>query len=194
MITQKRFFFLIFITLSFLCIVWGCAKSPPPADPIAIAKAEIIKQMEYERNTKLEAIKEDLKEAFLLGTIIYVSIGLAGPAVAEGARKIVTQRFHLSPKAQIKLAASLYLAVMSSFFIFSILNKDLRTVIWPVILLLAATAYPFFIHVIPSIKTEEKMRRKAAVAQIKAFLMLILIFYIILKTLSPEGFGSIQMR
>lgn len=149
---------------------------------------------EEKREIRLQELRERVTASFLLGAIGYIAIGLMGPSVAEKGRKWVVGRFHLSTAAQIALAGGIYALAILVVILFCIFDKYLRSGIPAVILLLGATVYPFFGHVIPSLRTGDVQQRKAAVGQIKSFLMLIFIFYVILHFLSPEGFGEIQAK
>jgi Na+/phosphate symporter len=149
---------------------------------------------ERARIAKLSELRKQVSSAFLLGAIGFVCIGLLGPTVTEASRKYVAEQFRLSISDQVFLAKALYWSGISVVLVFSLFNAHLKNVQPAVWLLLGATAYPFFVHVIPSLEAGDKMQRKAAVAQIKSFLMLIFIFYVILRFLSPDGFGNIQMR
>jgi len=149
---------------------------------------------EEERRARLLEFRGQISSAFLLGAIGYVCIGLLGPTVAEASRRHVAEQLKLSASAQVSLAKGVYWSVICVLFLFSLFNAHLSTVKPAVWLLLGATAYPFFVHMLPSLKAGDILRRKAAVAQIKSFLMLIFIFYVILRFLIPDGFGPIQIR
>lgn len=152
------------------------------------------KQVEQARNAKLGELRSKLSSSFLLGALGYVCIGLLGPSATEGTRKFVAEQFKMSKEDQISLATGIYWTVVGIIFVFSIFNRHLGTVRPAVWLLLGGTAYPFFVHVLPSLEAGDKMRRKAAVGQMKSFFMLIFIFYIILRFLSPDGFGDIKLQ
>lgn len=124
----------------------------------------------------------------------YVFITLVGPSVAEGARSAVAKQFNWAKSDQIDFAKVAYWGTIGSVLVFSFFNQHLSSMKPTVWLLLGATAYPFFIHVLPSIEADDKPRRKAAMGQIKSLLMLIFIFYVVLRFLSPDGFGEIKLQ
>lgn len=152
------------------------------------------KQIEQARKTKLGELTSKLSSSFLLGALGYVCIGLLGPSATEGTRKFLAEQFKMSKENQISLATWIYWTVVVGVFVFSIFNQHLGAVRPAVWLLLGGTAYPFFVHVLPSLEAGDKLRRKAAVGQMKSFFMLIFIFYIILRFLSPDGFGDIKLQ
>lgn len=152
------------------------------------------RQVEAARVAKLIELRGRLSSSFFIGAIGYVCIGLLGPTVAERFRRVVAEKFKMSTKDQVALAKGAYWTVIVVVLLFSLFNHHLGTVRPAVWLLLGGTAYPFFVHVIPSLELNDKMRRKAAVGQIKSFLMLIFIFYVILRFLSPGGFGDIKIQ
>jgi len=151
----------------------------------AVAKARV---------EKLDQFRDKVRSSFLLGALGFVCISFFAPTIAEEGRKFAAKQFSLSDETQVKIAVRTYWAVVSSVALFSLLDKSLSTVFPAIFLLLGATAYPFFVHILPSIPAHDKMRRKAAMAQMKSFVMLIFIFYIILRFLSPDGFGDIQLK
>jgi hypothetical protein len=119
---------------------------------------------------------------------------LIGPSATEKTREIVAAKFKLSKQNQVMIANLLYWFGVVVVLLLSLFNTHLQTVKLSVFLLLGASAYPFFVHVLPSIETKDKTRMKAAIGQVKSFFTLIFIFYVILKVLSPEGFGEIAIR
>lgn len=152
------------------------------------------RQVEQVRVAKLHELRGRLSSSFFIGAIGYVCIGLLGPSLAEGTRKVVADQFKLSIEDQVSLAKGVYWTTVVIVVLFSFFNTHLGAVRPAVWLLLGGTAYPFFVHVIPSLEAADKLRRKAAIGQIKSFLMLIFIFYVILRFLSPDGFGDIKLQ
>lgn len=152
------------------------------------------KKIEQARIVRLDELRSKLSSSFLLGALGYVCVGLLGPSATEGTRKFVADQFKMSKEDQISLATGIYWTVVGVIFLFSIFNRHLGPVRPAVWLLLGGTAYPFFVHVLPSLESGDKMRRKAAVGQMKSFFMLIFIFYIILRCLGPDGFGDIKLQ
>jgi hypothetical protein len=158
------------------------------------SEQEMIRTIEQQRVEKLSDLRSGISSSFLFGTIVYVLITLVGPSVAEGARSTIAKQFNWSKNEQIVIAKVAYWGAIGSVAVFSFFNQHLASMKPAVWLLLGATAYPFFIHVLPSIEDDDKPRRKAAMGQIKSLLMLIFIFYVVLRFLSPDGFGEIKLQ
>jgi magnesium-transporting ATPase (P-type) len=182
-----RCFFCFFIILSIFCLA-GCGDS----DEELIEKYK--NKIENDRIEKLSGLRSTLSSSFLLGAILYVCVVLIGPSATEKTREIVAAKFKLSKQNQVMIANLLYWFGVVVVLLLSLFNTHLQTVKLSVFLLLGASAYPFFVHVLPSIETKDKTRMKAAIGQVKSFFTLIFIFYVILKVLSPEGFGEIAIR
>jgi hypothetical protein len=169
-------------------LLTGC---PPSEEKI---KQEVKHQIEQQRVEKLSQLRDRISSSFLLGAIIYVCITLVGPSVAEGVRGSVAKQLNWSKSGQVYFAKFAYWATIVIVGIVSLFNQHLSSMKPAVWLLLGASAYPFFVHVIPSIEAEDKARRKSAMGQVKSLLMLIFIFYVVLRFLSPEGFGEIKLQ
>ncbi len=147
-----------------------------------------------ERVQRLNELRERVSGSFFLGSLCYIAAAFAGPSVAEASRKAIADKFKMSIEDQVTFAKSVYWTVVGIVVLVSFFDDHLSDVKPAVWILLGASAYPFFAHVIPSLYTQDKMRRKAALAQIKTFFMLIFIFDVILRFLSPEGFGNLQLK
>ena len=147
---------------------------------------------EDDRPARLAKMRDQVTTSFFVGSLIYVCVGLMGPTVSENARLWAASQFKLSSKNQIALAWLLY-AVAIGLTLWITFKSEYLTPSWPsVIILLAGTFYSFLGEVIPSLRTGEVNRRKLGVGQIKSFFMLIAIFYVIMKFLSPEGLGDLK--
>ena len=153
-----------------------------------------MRTLEQKRVEKLSELRSRISSSFLLGAVAYVFVTLVGPSVAERARSTAAKQFNWTKSDQIDLAKVAYWGIVGSVVVFSLFNQDLSSIQPAVWLLVGATAYPFFIHVLPSIEADDKPRRKAAMGQIKSLLMLIFIFYVVLRFLSPDGFGEIKLQ
>jgi hypothetical protein len=175
---------LIVVCMSSVLFVPGCI-------PDERAREE---QRERERISRLTEIRSKFSAPCLLGALGFVCLTFLGPTVLEGARRTIAEKYNLSKSAQHEIALLLYLGIVAGILLMAFFNSHLSAVKPAIFLLIGATAYPFFIHVLPSIQTEDASRRKTAVAQIKSFVMLIFIFYVVLRFLSPDGFGAIQLK
>lgn len=171
---------LLLLTVALLLVACGPSES------------EVRRNIEHQRIEKLHILRSQISSSFTLGSLVFICISFFGPTLAEKARASLAKQFHLSETDQVSIAKVLYWLAAGTVALMAVFNEQLGAVRQSVFLLLGATAYPFFVHVVPSIRTGDKLRRKAAVVQIKSFLMLIFIFYVILQFLSPEGFGRIQ--
>lgn len=149
---------------------------------------------ETARIVKLETMRANLKFAFVLGALGYLCVGLIGPKVAEGSRALVANRFQLSTGKQVLFAKCIYWTVVIVVLIASLVNVHLKEIEMAVWLLLAGTAYPFFVDLLPSLESGDKTRRKAALGLIKSFLMLIVVFFVVLKFLDPDGFAGLKIQ
>jgi hypothetical protein len=176
------------VVATYLCLT-GCSGGPTPEQ----IQEEFKRQLDAQREAKLGQLRSQVSTSFFFGAVGYVCIGLLGPSAAELGRRLVVTRFKLSIEYQVAIAKFSYGILVGVGFFLSLTNSQLRAVQPAVWLLLGATSYPFFVHVIPSLEAGDKMRRKAGVAQIKSFAMLIFVFYIVLRLLSPEGLGEIKV-
>jgi len=158
------------------------------------SEAERDKKRETARIVKLETMRANLKFAFVLGALGYLCVGLIGPKVAEGSRALVANRFQLSTGKQVLFAKCIYWTVVIVVLIASLVNVHLKEIKMAVWLLLAGTAYPFFVDLLPSLESGDKTRRKAALGLIKSFLMLIVVFFVVLKFLHPDGFAGLKIQ
>lgn len=144
---------------------------------------------EKERAVAFSVLRQRITPSLLMGTIGFIGIALLGPTVAERVREAAAKQFRLRVEAQIKVALWVYWAVVGVIALLALGNQHLQQVKPSVFLLLTATSFPFFVHVIPSLKQGDRAMRKAGMAQIKSFLMLILVFYVIMRMLTPQGLG-----
>ncbi len=180
------------LTTWFTMILSGCCdKSIEEARRQGIEEGIKIKGEEIK--IKAGDISSHLNRAFLIGSVFYVCIGLLGPSITEKVKNVSVSVFNIGIGKQVFLAISAYSTVIVGLFLLSLLSgvlKEAKPAVW---VLLGGTVYPFFVHVIPSIKAPDKTRRKAAVGQIKSFLVNIVMFYLILKALSPEGLSGFKI-
>ena len=151
-----------------------------------------IQSAEEQRQIKLSKMREQVTISFLVGAIVYVCAGLMGPTVSERGRQWAAEKFRLSTADQITAAYWIYGACVIATLVATVFSDHLRPTFMAVMILLAGTFYSFKCHVIPGLLKGDVNRRKMAVGQIKSFFMLIVIFYIIMKFLSPEGMGQIK--
>jgi hypothetical protein len=129
--------------------------------------------------------------AFLFAAI-YVAVILLGPSVIEWSRGQIVRHFNWSKETQIEMAQWIYFGITATIGIGTLISPHLWAIKLAVVILVGATLQPFFNGIVPSIETNDKQRRKAAVAQIKSLWMLILVFYIILRLKTPEGFSGLK--
>jgi hypothetical protein len=151
-----------------------------------------IQSAEQDRQFRLSKMREQVTISFFVGAIVYVCAGLLGPSVTERGRLWAAEKFKLSTNDQITFAYWIYGALVVGTLVVTGISEHLRPTFMAVIVLLGGTFYSFKCHVIPGLQTGDVNRRKMAVGQIKSFFMLIVIFYIIMKFLSPEGMGQIK--
>ena len=186
------------ILLVLICVVGshltGCGPGVSTEEEVKRQLEEIRQKAEAARAAKLSELRIGLSRSFLWGACGYVAVTLLGPFVAEYCRSSVSSHFKIPLDLQVQISYWLYFSVVSFVIIITVVDDSLRTVLLPVLVLLTASAVPFFKGVVPGIVNENKLQRKAAMAQIKSLLMLIFVFYIILQVLRPEGFGSIILQ
>ena len=146
------------------------------------------------RIDRLEIMQKKVSSQFLYGAFVYVFFVLIGPTIAEKSRAAITNKFHLTITSQVRLAKFAYSTLISVILLLSMCDKYLNEIFPVVLLLTGATLYPFLVDVIPSLKNQNTIQRKSGISQIKSFLILIFVFYIILRMLNPEGIGVIQLK
>jgi hypothetical protein len=186
----------VFIGIT-VCCLSGCDGNGKREKENQTAKEQAIKdnqkKIEAARLKKIDRLRIEIGGQLYVLAFIYAGITLLGPTILEKTRKIVTKQFKISKDNQIVLAVSLYSLIVMVAIFFAFNNPNLIPVQQGVLILLAASCYPFLAHIIPSIKTEDKVRMKAALTQIKSLFFIIVVFYIIFRFISPEGFGQIML-
>jgi len=177
-LTPRQLFALFLVSIAFAFATVGCRLARNDSE-----------QQRQQREAAFQEVRQRVSPSLLLGTIVYVGLAFFAPAIAEKAREAVAQKLSLGPGAQVKLALFIYWLAVGTIFVLALINIHLRQVRPSVFLLLGATAYPFFVHLIPSLKEGDRIKRKSAITQIKSFLMLIFVFYVVMRLLTPEGLG-----
>ena len=125
---------------------------------------------------------------------LFIAITLLGGFVVEQARAIVVDKFHFTPSDLQDLVIKAY-GALNGFVLLSLLvSENLHKVAIPILSLMVATVYPFFVILLPSLETGEKGQIKVALNQLKSLYMVIFVLYVIMRILSPAGLGPLQPK
>lgn len=156
----QRIILVIFITFSIFSLA-GCQSE-------ADKKNDLMAQVSF---------------TFFLGTIIYACAVFFGPSIAERARKRISDQFKLSKQDQIAFAKWLYwIGTLMTLILAYIFMPYFEKVLPIMLMLFGSTLYPFYVNVIGGIKTENQLKIKNGLVQIKSFVVLIIVLYVSLFT------------
>ena len=150
--------------------------------------------LEQIRIEKLAAMREGMTGFLVFAAMIVVGGGLLAAPALEKLRASTAGYFKLSIDTQINMAYTVYFTVAAVVAIFSIADPGLSLIFPAVMILLAGSFYPFLVHYVPGLKNSDLMRRKAAMNQIKTFMMMILVMYVLMNILTPDGFAGIALK
>ena len=146
-----------------------------------------------DRAGRLGEISKNVAAFLTVGAVAFVLIMFFAYPIAENARRFVVKRLKVTPHTQAFLAKAIYgltsMAVLAGTFVI----PELKKVRQAVLILLVATAYPFFCELLPGIRNEDANLRKCAVNHIKTAFFLIFVFWVVMKILSVDGLGPIKI-
>lgn len=173
---------IVFLMLFTLLIAVGCDDEDKAADEEAL------------RIRKLAEMRESISGYLLLASIVVVLGGLFLAPIMEKFRAKTASWIGMTLDTQILVAKVTYFAVVILILTFSFQNESLKPLFPAVLVLVAGTFYPFFVHYIPGLKNADAMRRKAAMSQIKGFILMIVVVYVLISVLTPDGIFGIVLK
>ncbi len=186
--SRKPSFLVILTVCSFAILLGGCIPEGGLRPP-----SSVIKELEAQRQQYLETLKAEARTTFLFASLTTILVTFFGHSVVEAMRRFGVACFKLSTEAQAGLAKSIYGLICAAALIPALFDSGCSPIRSSVIILVAASCVPFYRIYLPGIYGEDPRERRAALGQLKTFFLLIAVFFIIMKFLSPEGIGDLSL-
>jgi hypothetical protein len=179
--------------------VAGC--SSLEADRTAIYKQgfedgvkHVSERIQTAKNEAISNLRAEVQGRLILVSLIAVTLLFLGSSIAENTRSAIMQHFQLSREIQVKVAVILFILISMLLFLSSFVINELKLVQQGVWILVAGSALPFFWEYIPALEGGDKAGRKAALSKIKSLLFIIIVYWIVFRLLSTEGFLGLEVK
>lgn len=153
-----------------------------------------VESEEQLRIKRLTEMREGIAGYLVVASTVAVFAGLVLAPMFEKGRSAVAKILCLSTETQVFIAKCVFFTGSLVILLFSAFDSNLAPVFPAVIIFLGGISVPFTLEYLPGLRQNDLMRRKAAMNQIKAFLMFILAMYFLMQILTPEGIFNISIK